>query len=615
MRAAQAQRRQAPASGQDAAAVRSLLHRYIDPLDPTSVQHPPEGDEWIHEIKFDGYRAQGHKGDGRVTVFSRRGYNWTDRFGSVGAMIGGLAAASLILDGEVVYIGRDGKPDFQGLRGALGKKTDRLHFYAFDLLFLDGEDWRGKPLIERKRRLKTLLRGAPDQLQYVEHMRGDSQQIVEHACKLGLEGIVSKQVDSPYKSGRQETWRKSKCELTDNFPIVAFVEKLGAKPRRIASLYIGQRQGDRLLYAGKVQSGYSLEAARDVREVLDPHIRRKSPLSEPIVKPKATWVEPVVDAEVAYSSRTVSGVLREAVFKGLREDLAPSAVQPLQVAAPRIVSRTPNKGVPPYNILQRLPEGVAPTEEELAAYWTKVERPALQHLARRPLKLVRRVGHTVFYHKGPLPPVPASVHQLKIRKREGGEGTRLWVDDLEGLFGLVEIGAVELHPWNATVDDIELADRIVLDLDPGKGVARRFLHDTALKLRELLEGEGLEPWPKVSGGKGIHVMASLGEPMTHDRAHAYARDLAQRVMRMAPSRYTTSATAAREGLLFLDYLRNGRGTTAVGAWSPRARPSYPIARPVTWKQVEEGIAPDAFTMKRPGRYLVSRSPSSSRKVR
>jgi bifunctional non-homologous end joining protein LigD len=276
--------------------------------------------------------------------------------------------------------------------------------------------------------------------------------------------------------------------LTDNFPIVAFVEKLGARPRRIASLYVGRREGAKLLYAGKVQSGYSLEAAREVREALDPYIRRKTPLSEPIVKPKAIWVEAVVDAEVAYSSKTDAGLPREAVFKGLREDLA---AQPLRVA-PRIVSRTPNKGVPPYNILQRLPDGVAPSEEELVAYWSKVEKQALTHLAGRPQKLVRRVGHTIFNHKGPLPPAPASVHQLKIDKRDGGEGIRLWIDDLQGLVGLVQMGAVALHPWNATVDDIERADRMVFDLDPGEGIEWPFVIDTALELRRLLEEEGFE---------------------------------------------------------------------------------------------------------------------------
>jgi bifunctional non-homologous end joining protein LigD len=592
-----------------------LLHRYIQPLDPTSVEHPPAGEDWIHEIKFDGYRAQAHKGDGRVTIFSRNGYNWTDRFGSIGELTGRLPADSAIVDGEVVFIGRNGKPDFQGLRGALGRKTDRLHFYAFDLLFLDGEDLRGHGLLDRKDRLKALLRCAPDQLQYVEHMKGDSRLIVEHACKLGLEGIVSKQVDSPYKSGRRDSWRKSKCELTDNFPIVAFVEKLDARPRRIASLYVGRREGDKLLYAGKVQSGYSLEAAREVREALDPHIRRKTPLSEPIVKPKATWVEPVVDAEVAYSSKTDAGLLREAVFKGLRDDLAETDVPAPVVATPRIVPRTTSNGVPPYNILQRLPDGVAPTEEALVAYWAKVEKQALEHLARRPLKLVRRVGHTIFYHKGPLPPVPDSVHQLKIHKREGGEGVRLWIDDLEGLVGLVHIGAVELHPWNAMVDDIEEADRMVFDLDPGEGIEWSFVIDTALALRQLLQDEGFRPWPKVTGGKGLHLMVPLTKGMTHDAAHARSHTIAQRLAATDLARYTVSAgMAARKGRLFIDYLRNGRGTTAVGALSPRARAGFPIAHPVTWKQVESGLRPDAYTMASPFKDVggVARSPRRTR---
>ncbi|SEP41611.1 bifunctional non-homologous end joining protein LigD [Rhodospirillales bacterium URHD0017] len=615
--AVQARKRQAIAASRRDAAAHGLLHRYVDPLDPVSVEHPPAGEDWIHEIKFDGYRAQAHNGGGRSTVFSRRGHNWTDRFGSIGALVADLPADSVILDGEVVFIGRNGKPDFQGLRGALGRKTDRLHFYAFDLLFIDGEDWRRRPLLERKRRLQALLRGAPEQLQYVEHMQGDSRLIVEHACKLGLEGIVSKQVDSPYKSGRQESWRKSKCELTDNFPIVAFVEKLGARPRRIASLYVGRREGDRLLYAGKVQSGYSLEAAREVREALDPYIRRKTPLSEPIVKPKATWVEPVVDAEVAYSSKTAAGLLREAVFKGLRDDLAETDVAPPAAAAPRIVSRPASKGVPPYNILQRLPDGVAPSEDALVAYWAKVEKLALEHLARRPLKLVRRVGHTIFYHKGPLPPVPDSVHELKIHKREGGEGVRLWIDDLGGLAGLVQIGAVELHPWNATVDDIEEADRMVFDLDPGEGIEWPFVIETALALRQLLQDEGFEPWPKVTGGKGLHLMVPLRETMPHDAAHARSHTIARRLVATDPGRYTVSAAmAARKGRLFIDYLRNGRGTTAVGAFSPRVRAGFPIAHPVTWTQVESGVRPDAYTMASPFKAAgaVARSPRRTRRV-
>jgi bifunctional non-homologous end joining protein LigD len=210
---------------------------------------------------------------------------------------------------------------------------------------------------------------------------------------------------------------------------------------------------------------------------------------------------------------------------------------------------------------------------------------------------VRNVHGTIFYHKGPLPQVPDQVHRLKVQKREGGEGVRVWVDDLDGLVGLVAIGAVELHPWNATVDDIEHADRIVIDLDPGPGMPWDFVVETALTLRDLLKIEGLKTWPKLTGGKGIHIMAPLQRKLTHDRARDYARSLAAKLVELRPDHYTLNARPeARRDRIFLDYLRNGRGNTAVGAWSPRARPGFPIAAPVTWKQIEQGILPDAFTM-------------------
>ena len=287
---------------------------------------------------------------------------------------------------------------------------------------------------------------------------------------MGLEGIVSKQQDAPYRSGRVESWIKVKCGKRDALPIVAFVEKLGAKPRRIASFYVGRRKGDRLLYAGKVRGGFTEAEARDLRERLDPFVRKDAPLSEPVKKPKATWVEPVIEAEVAYNTVTENNLLREAVFKGVRDDLESPAPPPRRSPV-RSEGRQPGTGVPPENILQLLPDAVPPSKEELAAYWRKVWKRALPHLGRRPLKLVRHVRSTTFYHMGRLPPVPEAVHRLTIEKREGGEGTRLWVDDLEGLLGLVEIGAVELHPSNASVDNVERPDRLVFDLDPGEGVA------------------------------------------------------------------------------------------------------------------------------------------------
>jgi bifunctional non-homologous end joining protein LigD len=294
---------------------------FIEACRPALREEAPSGGRWNHEIKFDGYRAQAHLRNGQPAVYTRAGYDWTLRFQPIADALATLPATDLILDGEAVVAESRGVPDFGLLHAdlAAGRK-DRLVYYAFDLLYLDGFDLHGVRLSERKHALAELLAGASERILYAEHLEGAGAEIYERACAMGLEGIVSKQQDAPYRSGRVESWIKVKCSKRDAFPIVAFVEKLGAKPRRIASLYVGRRDGDNLLYAGKVRSGYTEVVARDLRERLDPFIRKDSPLSEPVNKPKATWVEPVIEAEIAYSTVTENGLLREAVFKRLREN-------------------------------------------------------------------------------------------------------------------------------------------------------------------------------------------------------------------------------------------------------------------------------------------------------
>lgn len=579
---------------------------FIEFQSPTLVENAPDGGEWLHEIKYDGYRTEIVIEDGQARAFTRRGYDWSHRYKRIIQAAANLPVESAILDGEVAVLGATGLPDFQALERELGNpNSSKLMFFAFDLLHLNGRDLRQRSLIERKAALQSLLQETAPTLTYAEHLDVTGKDVFDHACRMGLEGVVSKRADAPYRSGRQTSWLKIKCIKSDTFPIVAFVEKLGAQPRRIASLYIGRWEGDQLLYAGKAQSGYTLEAARRVRERLDALIMEESPLSEAIKKPKATWVKPEVLAEVQFSGVTDRGILREAVFKGLREDLQTIPAKPPSPSKRRMEGQ---HGVPRENILQLLPEAVAPSKEELASYWRRVADRALVHLGRRPLKLVRHAHGATFYHKGPLPPIPPSVHQLRVQKRDGGEGIRVWVDDLDGLLGLVEMDAVELHPWNATIDDIEHADQLVLDLDPGEGVAWEAVVEAALSLRGILEAAGLESWPKVTGGKGIHLMAPLAAEMTHDSARKLARSLAQHLVDADPDRYLLSADPkARRGRIFLDYLRNGRGNTAVGAFSPRSRPGFPIAHPVAWAQVERGIHPDAFTMSHPFKPAAQRA--------
>ena len=258
--------------------------------------------------------------------------------------------------------------------------------------------------------------------------------------------------------------------------------------------------------------------------------------------------------------------------------------------------------MPKENILQLLPDAFVPTRDEFVAYWRSVADRALDYLGRRPLKLVRSVHGTTFYHMGPLPPIPAGVHQLRIEKRKGGEGTRVWIDDEAGLLGLVQMKVVEIHPWGAKIDDIEHPDTLVFDLDPGEGVEWEFVVETAFRLRDLLVQEGLDSWSKTTGGKGLHIMVPIEAKLDWNPAHDYTREIAERLAASEPGRYTTSAAfSARPGELFIDYLRNGRGTTAIGAYSPRARPGFPVAAPMTWREVEHGVRPDAFTMAHPPR--------------
>jgi bifunctional non-homologous end joining protein LigD len=353
---------------------------FIPFCDPASTDIVPSGPEWVYEIKSDGYRAQAHLTPDGVTVYSRNGYDWTEQFAGIARALRGIDRTAII-DGEAVVIGSKGIADYQALRRELGKKDgSRIAYHAFDLLYLDGYDLRDVAFVERKRLLNKLLEGTPPSLSFVDYIdEASGEKVFSHACALGVEGIVCKRKHSPYRSGRVESWLKRKCTKSDDFPIIAFVEKLGARPRRIASLYLGRHEGDRLAYAGKAQSGYTLTMAQEVREAIDPLIVRKSPLSVPVKKPKATWVQPLMRAEVHYNGTTDDGLLREAVFKGLREDLAPPSVKAPHLAPTRGSNR--RGGVPKENILQLLPDAVTPSRAALVEYWTRVWKRALSYLA------------------------------------------------------------------------------------------------------------------------------------------------------------------------------------------------------------------------------------------
>ncbi len=596
------------------------LPAFVPPQLTALTETAPEGGEWAHELKWDGYRMQARIEGGDVRLLTRTGLDWTAKYPAIVDALRALTVSEAYLDGELCALSQEGLTSFSAMQAATdARSAEGLVFVLFDCLFVDGEDLMAEPLRVRKERLEALLANAPAGLQYSEHHLASGETFYKHACKLGIEGIVSKRLDCPYKPGDRGTWRKIKCLNREEFVVVGWTDPEGSRPHLGALLLAYYAPDGRLVYAGRAGTGMNTEQLRRLRETFDPLATPESQLDvrpprgsrfgSPLVLSRVHWVRPEMVAEITYLTWTDDNLLRHVVFEGLREDKsAQDVVRPIphpeKVPAPAL-SRpkqpdTPAKligAVPAENVLQLLPDAVVPSREALAAYWRSVGMEALEHLARRPLKLVRHVKGTTFYHRGPLPQVPDAVHKLTIEKREGGEGTRLWVDSLDGLLGLLEIGVVELHPWNATVDDIEHPDQLVFDLDPGDGVEWPFVTDTALALRDLLIRHDLPSWPKVTGGKGLHLMVPIERSLTHDEAHAFAKEIAAEMASTDTDRLVTSAALSkRPGRLFIDYLRNGRGTTAAGAYSPRARPGFPVVHPVTWEQVASGIRPDAFSL-------------------
>jgi bifunctional non-homologous end joining protein LigD len=559
---------------------------FIDPQLATLSDTTPSGPKWVHEVKFDGYRVQVHVESRSITVYTRRGEDWTKRFPHIAKAARHLPEC--VIDGEAIVPDEEGRSDFSALQSAVaGGNKKPIVLYAFDLLWLEGQDFRRRKLLDRKEALKRLLEAHAKQLApsilYSQHFTEEGPHFRAAACAMGLEGVVSKRIDATYHSTRNESWIKSKCGERDTFVIGGWRQTAGG----MQSIALGQFRNKGFEYIGKARTGFQSK-----QEELLPRLKAVEVSQIPFTKGRPErkegqhWCKPELQAEVSFTAWTASRHLRHAKFLGLREDMP--FEQPKAKASAKPASK---------NVQRLLSGGIHPEDAELKAYWKKVGSKALKYLGRRPLTLVRHDRGQVFFHTGPLPETAKSIHRLTIEKREGGEGTRLWVSSVAGLVALVDIGVVEVHPWNARVDDIEHPDQFILDLDPGEGIEWEFVKDSALTLRDFLkEEEGLNSWPKATGGKGLHVVVPLDCSRDHDAARAYSKQVASRFA-ARDRRYTVLASLAmRKHHLFIDYLRNGRGQTAIGTYSPRARPRFPIAVPLTWEQVEKGVKSDAVTL-------------------
>jgi len=581
-------------------AKRAPLPAFVEPQLATLARKPPSGSRWIHEIKFDGYRLQARIDHGEVRLITRGGLDWTERFG--GSLVDALAALpceTALIDGELVVENENGASDFAALQTDLGEgHSDRFVFYAFDLIHLDGIDLGSVRLVERKARLERLLAGMPPTLRYSAHIEADGELVQRHACRLSLEGIVSKLRDGPYRSGRGKGWVKSKCTERQEFVIGGYVPST-TTAKAIGSLVLGYHAGGELVAAGRVGTGYTAAVARDLYGRLEAIRTESSPFAEPLTAEQARqvrYVRPELVAEVEFRGWTTDRNLRQASFRGLREDKPAAEVVREDTADPPPAPRVGVRLTHPDRLYW--PESGV-TKEGLADYYAQVWKRMAPFVVGRPLSLVRCPGGIsgqCFFQKHAWRGLARGIRQVPDPQDPGGEPL-LAIDDLDGLIGLVQAGVLEVHPWGATLAALEEPDLITMDLDPGEGVAWERVIAAAVEVRERLAAAGLAAFVKTSGGKGLHVVAPLEPQAGWDAVKAFAKAIAEAMSADHPDRYVSVvAKAKRRDRILIDYLRNGRGATAVAPYSTRARPGAPVSMPLGWGELSPEVGPAHFTV-------------------
>jgi bifunctional non-homologous end joining protein LigD len=606
------------------------LPDFVTPALATLHDSAPSGPGWLHEIKFDGYRIEARLDRGEVQLLTRNRQDWTHRFAPIAEAVAKLPAESALLDGEVVVENDKGVSSFSLLQIALKEgQTDRFVYWAFDILYLDGVDLRGRPLVERKAALQTLLRGRAGPIRYAEHFDDDGPRLLKHACELGLEGVISKRRDAPYSSGRTENLVKSKCHDEQELVVAGFTPST-AMPSAIGALTVGYYDNGELRYAGRVGTGYTHETARDLWRRLQKLRIERPPLAVPKTERRKNviWVKPQLVAEVEFRGVTHDGLLRQAAYKGLREDKPasevvrerPAASAPAVAAASArqasVKSDPPAATAKPARAEKRRakansdelaamhlthPDRVywadaGVTKQDLAEYYASVWDWMAPHVINRPLALVRCPDGTqgeCFFQKH----IAANVKDSPLRHLvEGKEHDVIAVENLGDLIALVQSGALEVHVRGSQLGALDMCNRIVFDLDPGEDVAWKDIVAAARETRERLRAEKLESLVKVSGGKGIHVVLPI-VPVDWDEAKDFAQKVVLRMAADSPRRYVGKMTKAlRKGKIFIDYFRNSREATSVAAYSTRARAGAPVSVPLTWEQLSRVKAANQFTV-------------------
>ena len=567
--------------------------RFRAPQLATLVAAVPAGNGWMHEIKFDGYRALVAAAGDKVTVYTRSGKDWSDKFEPLIRHFAALDLPPCLIDGEVVAYDAEGNPDFSSLQNVLKRghgsqgEKDNLAYHAFDLLELNGEDLSRLPNVERKERLEALLREAKPPIHYADHIIGAGEKLFNQMCGAGQEGIISKRIDSPYRSERTKAWLKVKCTNRQEFVIVGW-KKSSAKERPFSSLALAQNVDGKLTYKGRVGTGFNADTLDELARKFKPLERKTAPVE--VERPEArgvTWLEPKLVAEIAFGEITAQGHVRHGSFIGLRSDKPAKDVKPEQA------QEAPEEEAP-VRISNRdrviFPE-TGQTKGQLADYYTAIAPLLLPFGAARPISLIRCPqgrAKKCFFQKHDTGSFGPHVHHVPIAEKKGGTEDYIYIEDAAGILACVQMVTIEFHGWACRASDVEAPERMIFDLDPDEGLGFEDVVSAAIDVRDHLAELGLTTFAMTTGGKGVHVIAPLTPGHSWEQHTDFASRFAQALAAAEPDRFVaTMSKAKRKGKIFIDWLRNQRGATAVVPYSTRAREGAPIAAPIAWGELKD----------------------------
>jgi bifunctional non-homologous end joining protein LigD len=581
---------------------KAILPAFLEPSLPQITERAPSGPKWVHEIKYDGYRMQARIDGRKLKLLTRKGFDWTARFSSIVAALKYLGLSSALLDGEIVVEDAAGVPNFNLLQADLkAGRNDRFRYFLFDLLYCEGFDLTKASLRDRKELLQQTVAGLPSNspIRFSEHLDGNGPIMFEHACRLGLEGIVSKRIDLPYRPGRGEHWLKTKSALRQEFLILGYIPSATAKGS-VGSLLLGYHDRGSLEYAGRVGTGYSADQSKSLRDELDKIAATKPKFGRALptgADKGVRWAKPRLVCEVEYRGWTEDRLIRQASFKGLREDRPAEEI---------ILETVPKKPKPDRDrdlIRKRLthPERMlwpepGVTKEGLAEFYRDIADWLLPHVSGRVLSIVRcpsGIESKCFFAKHPWQGLSDAVRKVDV----GEQNPMIAISNLAGLIDLVQASVVEIHPWGSTVSNLEKPDRLIFDLDPGEDVPWSAVINAAIEVRDRLAELGLTSFVKTSGGKGVHVVLPITPAVGWDEAKAFVKSIADAMAHARPEHYVATLTKqTRKGRIFIDYLRNSRGATAVAAYSTRALPLASVSTPLEWGELSEGLRANHFTI-------------------